>query len=241
MLHHALRPMLDQLGFEPKTGELPQNGPLRASLFTTLGVDGDEPDLVTFCREQAKLQIKEPRSVDAGIADATLAVATWHGDSSWLAALRQALEQTAAPDVRSRFLEALHGFRDPNLVRATLDYSLTQAIKPTEAPGLLLAGLEHPELAPIVFDWFVAHYDALKKKLPEVWLAALPEVLLYSSDSGLLAKGRAFFLDPARKTPLIEMKLTNLAEGMELKLALRARNQDSVRKMVHTLGDNTTP
>ncbi|HXP61364.1 MAG TPA: M1 family metallopeptidase [Dongiaceae bacterium] len=239
LLHRALRPMLDQLGFEPKAGELPQIGPLRASLLATLGVDGDEPDVVAFCRKQAKLQLADPRSVDPGIADATLSVATWHGDASWLSALRQAFEQTQAPDVRARFLWALSGFRDPNLVRATLDYSLTQAMKPTEFPDMLFASF-HAELAPVVFDWLVANYDAFKKKLPEAWLASLPGLLLSSSDAGLLAKGRAFFLDDARKTPLLEVRLTQVTEPVELMLALRARYQDSVRKLVHELGDEAT-
>ena len=164
---------------------------------------------------------------------------TWHGDESWLFALRQAFEQAQAPDVRARFLGVLNGFRDPNLVRATLDYSLTPAMKPTEFSAMLFAGYR-PELASIVFAWLIAHYDAYKKKSPEDLLAFLPQPLT-AADADLLTKCRAFLLDESRKTPLLEVELTKVTETVELRLALRARYQDSVRKMVHDLADNTAP
>ena len=104
---------------------------------------------------------------------------------------------------------------------------------------MLSAGI-HPELAAIAFDWLVAHYDAFKQKAPEDFLSFLP-FSLSAADADLLAKGRAFFLDASRKTPLLEVNLTKATETAELRLALRARYQDSVRKMVHDLADNVAP
>lgn len=238
LLHQTLRPMLDALGLEPKPGELPQQGYLRASLLNSLGRHGDEPDVLAFCRERAKRQLTEPSDVDPELADATLAVATWHGDGSWLAALRQAFEQAQAPDVRARFLSALGGFRDPSLVAATWDYSLTEAMKPTEFSPLLSAGAR-AELAPVAFDWLVAHYEPYTKKLPEAFLPGLPWILS-EADAELLAKGRSFFLNPSRKSPLLELELTKVTEAVELCLALRERHQEGVRKLVRSLGNDAT-
>ena len=237
VLHRRLRPMLDALGLEPRLGELPQIGSVRASLLATLGCDGDEPDVIEFCRAQAKRQLSDPRTVDPAIADAALRVAAWNGDGSLVAALRQAFERAHDPDIRSRFMGALSAFRDPNLVRGTLDYSLTEAMNPTEFTSALWAA-GRPELASVVFDWFVAHYEPLRKKLRE---DALPFTtgILNMADASLLAKGRAFFLDPSRKTPLLEVELTKVTEGVEFRLALQERHQEGVRRLVQALGSGS--
>jgi len=235
MLRGALRPMLDELGFAPKYGEPPQLGPLRAMLLGALGINGEDSEVVKFCRESAARQLSDPRSVDPGIADATLQVATWYGDAKWSERVRAAFQQATAPDVRGRFLGALVSFREPELARSGLDFVLSEAVKPTEFLRAIAVG--QPELAPLAFEWLTEKYDAVKAKLPEDFLPFLPAVLS-EADTGLLARGRAFFLDPARKTPLTELELTKATEAVELRTALRERNGSRVSKLVGELGAN---
>lgn len=230
-LHRHLRPMLDELGLEPAQDELPQLGPLRADLLRVLGSQGHEPDLVAYCRHQASRLLENPLSVDAGLAQAVLEVAAWHGNEEWLARLRGAFEQASQPDARQRFLYSLGGFSDPALVQRVLDATLTPAMNASEFMLPILRSSGRPENAAVVFDWVRRRYEDLKHKAPEDRMDALPG-LLSAADALLLAQGRAFFLNPSRKTPLIEVRLTKVTEEVKLRLALRKNYQESVRRLI---------
>lgn len=221
LVRGVARPMLDQLGWEPKAGEAPELAPLRSRLLVALGARGNDPEVLAFCREMARRQIEAPRSVDAGIADAVLRVATWHGDAHWSEVLKNAFATVKEPDIRSRFRASLTYFRDPALARAGFDYLLSDTVRPSE---VLLRRSENiePEHAPVMFQWIVEKYDALKKKLPEDMLPSLARYL-EPGDEALLARGREFFLDPARRTPLTEVHLRTAAEAVEQRAALRDR------------------
>lgn len=231
LLRQTLRPMLEDLGYEPKPGEAAQLESLRVILFLVLGTEADDPDLLAFCRQAAIRQLADPRSVNDAIAWVTLWVATWHGDDAWSTQLQTAFENAQEADVRARFLGSLTGYRNPALVRSGLEYGLTEAVKPAEFLRLLVSGL--PELAPVRFEWLTLNYDAVKRKIAPQFLPFLTEVLS-GGDAALLAKGRAFFLDPARKDALTELKLTELADNIALETALRERNSEGLAKAIHS-------
>jgi hypothetical protein len=186
-----------------------------------LGMRANDPEVLAFSRELAERQLSDPRSVDAGIADAVLRVASWNGDRQWASRLQTAFATATQPDVRSRFRRSLTHFRDPAVARAGFDYLLTDAVRPSE---VLLRRRENiePEHAPVMFQWIVDNYAALQKKLPEDMLPSLARYL-EPGDEALLARGREFFLSPQRRTPLTEVHFRTAAETVELRAALRER------------------
>jgi hypothetical protein len=219
--------MLDRLGFEPKPGEEPQWDPVRAGLLSALGIPGNDPEVIAFCRRSAELQCSRPRAVRGDAAGAALAVASWHGDKKWFDRVRQAFESADAPDLRARFLLALAAFADPATARAGLDYLLTDPVRSTEVlPALSSA---EPEQAPLLFEWIQDHYAAIKAKVSESFLPFLPGVLGVG-DERLLERGRAFFLDPGRATRMTEVEFKKAAEAVELRAALRKRNGPALWK-----------
>lgn len=230
LLRQTLRPMLENLGYEPKRGEAAELESLRGMLFIALGIVADDPDVVAFCRQAALRQLRDPRSVNAAIAGLTLVVATWHGDEAWSTRLRTAFENASETDVRARFLSSLTRYRDPALVRSGLDYGLTEAVRPAEFRNLFFGP---PELAPVRFEWLTQNYDAVKRKIAPQFLPFLTEVLR-GGDAALLAEGRAFFLDPARKDALTELKLTELADTIELETTLRQRHSAGLAKLTYS-------
>jgi cytosol alanyl aminopeptidase len=228
-LRKALRPMLDRLGFEPKTNEEPQWDPLRAALLLMLAVRGEDSDALQFCRKAAAKQISEPRSVKGQVADLTLMVTSWYGDADWAKRVRESFLKAAEPDLRARFLAATIPFRDEKLAREGLDFLLTDNVRPTEVVSALGPAATQPELCGVVFDWIHDRYDALKKKLPEDLMPFFPS-LLAAADEPLLARGRAFFLDPSRFSPFAEVEYKKAAEKVQLRTALRKLNGESVQK-----------
>ncbi len=230
-LRRILRPVLDAIGRERKNDEPRTIDPLRASLLSALGTHGQDPEIIQYCQTEANRQLKDPRSLDAGIAQTVLDVASWNGDEEWARQLKQAFEKAEAPDVRARFLTALSKFQNPDLARSAMDYSLTDPVKPTEVQAV--QG-NTSDLAGVRLEWLMKNYDAVKSKVPEdtlpFWTA-----ILSGAEPDVLEKGRAFFLDPTRRNRLTEVEVTKLVEASDLRYELRARNRAGVKKLFHEL------
>jgi len=228
LISRVLRPVLDSVGTNPQSGEPPAVESLRASLLLALGMHGADPDLIEFCKRKAHEQLTAPRSVEASIADATLRVATWHGDAEWAKKLRVAFESQTAPDLRNRFLSVLSGFANRELATLAYEYALGEQVRPAEFVSALMGQRDQ---APVRFEWLASNYFKVKSKVPEDMLPMLPAMFI-GADTTLFAKIDTFFQDPSRKTPLTEGELTKLRESVELESALRKHNLENVRKLL---------
>jgi hypothetical protein len=203
-------------------------------LLLALGTEAEDPDVLAFCREASTRQLADPQSIKRAIAWVTLWVTARFADEPWFRQLRAAFEQAADPAVRARFLGAMRNSRDPQITRSTLDYELTNAIKPTEFQGLVYGPRETVQVR---FEWLRRNYNAVKKKMSGERLPFLVSVL-EGGDASLMAEGRKFFLDPARRDPLTELRLTEVLDGFELETALRARNEAALTQFIHLMLDD---
>ena len=223
LLSRVLAPMLKNIGFSPGDNEPPSTEPLRTLLLLTLGVHAENREVIDFCKDAARKQMDDPRSIPASTADIALRVAAYHADKKWADDIRSAFEKHEAPDVRARFLGALGFFRDPQLARASYDYGLSEQVRPSEFPMLFFGPRV---LSRARFEWLSKNYDKVRIKVTEDFLP-----FLLGSFNGVepadFAPIREFFSDPTRQTPMMEVELAKLGESIELEYALRERNQQS--------------
>ncbi|MCC7374821.1 MAG: M1 family metallopeptidase [Verrucomicrobiales bacterium] len=225
LLRQTLRPMLDDIGFEPRNDDSSEVETLRSDLITHLGIIGEDPEVIAFCREAGKRQLENPQSVPAPIATATLTVATWLGDEAWSRQLRRAHEAANQPDVRIRFQTHLAAFRDPDLARDGMDYALTDAVPGTNV-GLVIAG--RPELAATRLAWLEKNFDRVKAKVAADGFDEWPGILT-GADLTVLERARKSFQNELRARPLAELRFREVTDATRLDLELGKRHAEAMR------------
>ncbi len=73
--------MLQQLGYNGRPSDTPEDKQKRAVLFEGLGNDANDPEVIQQARTMVQQYMKDPSSVDPTLAGAVIAVAARHGDA----------------------------------------------------------------------------------------------------------------------------------------------------------------
>jgi hypothetical protein len=117
----------------------------RASLLRLVGVVGNDTEVQRRARDLALGYIKDPNSLAPSLAPTVLQVAAVSGDRSlYDQYVARLATLSAQPEEYYRFFNALSWFRDPALVRATLDLAISPTIR-SQDTGTLIGGLlGHP-------------------------------------------------------------------------------------------------
>jgi hypothetical protein len=197
------RPMLDDIGIEPRPGESTNVPPFRASLLGALGLVAADPEVVAHWRKIASEQINATNLTWRPEMYAPLHITTVHGDAAWAKEVQQAFARSTPPEIRTRLLHALVGFRDPVLVRAGLDYALTNVVERREFMMVLVSGALK-ESAAVRFEWLKENYEVVRKRLEPKTMEIVAIEMISAGDAKLFADGEEFLLDPTRRTPGLE-------------------------------------
>jgi len=233
-----LRPILDRIGLQPRPDEPAHHGQLRVTLYGALGHRGADADLVAECRRLAALAIENPAKVDPTMRATALGIAAYHGDATFLAALKAMFEKPQSPALRSSLIAALGNFHDPALAADVLAYSLTDKMNSTEFLRVVFGLSGDPELRGLCTDWVMQHWDAIAAKAPPEYAAGLITVAA-GAEPELFNKLKTFLLDPARKTEFAEVNITKATDRLNTRQKLRAKEQANVVKYLQSYPGKT--
>ncbi len=158
-----LRPTFETLGWEPKEGQPPTAGNLRADLINTLG-DLNDPEIITGCRERFEKYLANPASLAPDLRPPVLAVVGRYADEKTWTNLHELGLKTTSIEEKQNYYNALAEAIDPKLVKKTLPIALTDEL-PTSRAIFLVAGVArdsgHPDIA---WEFAKANMKALLAK-----------------------------------------------------------------------------
>jgi alanyl aminopeptidase len=226
-----LRPALARYGFAAVPGEEETVSLVRPRVLRRLGVLAHDAEVLAWAQRTSAAYLADPAGADPAVVSVALDLAARSGDAARFDDFRQRFESATTPEVRQRFLGTLGEFRDPALVGRALDYVLAGPLRPQELfaiPGTLSSD---PAVVPRVFDWGLAHYDALAAKLPPDFRAFLPYIAAGCSLERL-ERAEAFFAQPEHSPPGTAKMMSQVAEGVRDCAALRAREGAAVAAYV---------
>ena len=162
-----LRPTFETLGWEPKEGQPPTAGNLRADLINTLG-DLNDPEIITGCRERFEKYLANPASLAPDLRPPVLAVVGRYADEKIWTKLHELGLKTTSIEEKQNYYNALAEAIDPKLVKKTLPIALTDEL-PTSRAIFLVAGVArdsgHPDIA---WEFAKANMKALLAKTDAV-------------------------------------------------------------------------
>src|SRR5881409_1739480 len=162
-----LRPTFETLGWEPKEGQPPTAGNLRADLINTLG-DLNDPEIITGCRQRFEKYLANPASLAPDLRPPVLAVVGRYADEKTWTKLHELGLKTTSIEEKQNYYSALAESIDPKLVKKTLPIALTDELQTSRAI-FLVAGVardsDHPDIA---WEFAKANMKALLAKTDAV-------------------------------------------------------------------------
>jgi puromycin-sensitive aminopeptidase len=215
-----VRPAFDRLGWEPRAGETELAGELRGELIRALGVLGHDPETQAQAREAEALSRAGER-VDAAVAAAAVDVVATIGGPEEFEAFRARIKAAKTPQEHDRYESALARFRDPVLLGRTLDATLTDEVRPQDAPYLLARSTMNRELGAQAWDFIRDHWDELTSRVAvsNVIALALGTRTLTTPDQ--VEEVQAFF--QTHDIPQNELMLRQTLERQRVYAGLRER------------------
>jgi ERAP1-like C-terminal domain len=149
------------------------------------------------------------------------------GDRALFEEFKRRLEAATVPADRERFLAALGYFRAPALMDEALRFAAAGTLRPQEmfeipeGIGTSVANEGRP------FRFVTENYDAIRAKLPPMFLAFMPHFAVGCSEERAMSAS-AFFAEGPHTAPGIEKEMAKVAEAVKDCAALRSREGGAV-------------
>ena len=171
--------------------------------------------------------MKKPASVDASMGSEALLVAAIDGDRALFDAYVRHYEAATEPTSRMSYLSARGAFSDPTLLKAALDYALTDKVRPNDLFALMWQIRSTEVGANVEFSWLQTNYASVASKVPPIRLLYLP-LFVGGCSMERLGAARAFFSQPEHQVDGTQAYLRKVAEEVTDCVNLRKREGASV-------------
>jgi aminopeptidase N len=158
-----LLPTFETLGWDPKDGEPPTTGNLRASLIEALG-DLNDPEIVAGCRERFEKYLANPASLAPDLRPAIFAIIGRYADEKTWTKLHELGLKTTSIEEKQNYYNALACATDPKLAKKTLAIAITDELPTSRAVFLVPMVARdggHPDIA---WEFAKANMKALLAK-----------------------------------------------------------------------------
>jgi len=195
----VLRPTLDTLTLQPKSGEPMTASLLRASLMQELGLLGDE-EVIKMCRQNFENHLKDRSSVPADLRAPTFAVAMRYGDAATWQKLHELGLKTTSSEEKQNYYDALAFATDPKLIQKSLAIALTDELPTSRAVFMVLKVARESDRPDLAWEFARKNLKALVAKVDAL------------NANSYLPSLFTFFYDPARIEELKAFAQKNLSE-----------------------------
>jgi aminopeptidase N len=162
-LRQLLQPIMQDVGWEPKSGESDEQKTLRARVLTALGYDARDPNALSEARKIADKGLSDPSSVDHELAGGAFPLAALNGDAEFYDKLMAALKSTKSPEEYYGYFFTLAQFGDPKLLQRTLDFAISPDVRSQDALQLVTGVLSNPAGQQLAWDFIRQHWTELEK------------------------------------------------------------------------------
>ena len=158
-VRNLIQPALDAIGWDPRPGESEDDSQLRATLVRGLAVLGNDPKAQEEANARFQRYLDDPRSVDPNLVPALIGVAAFTGDEAEYERFVERYTKARTPQEEQRFLFARSEFQQPELLRRTLEDSLTDAVRTQDAPYLIAAVMMNRDGSELAWRFVKEHWD----------------------------------------------------------------------------------
>ena len=159
-----LRHLLLRLGWDPKADGKHTDALLRSHVILMLGRMND----IRVTKEAAKQYKKilmSSKSIRPDIVEPVCSIAAWNGDAAVHSHLANMYDTADTVEEKLRFLGAMCGFKNKNLLKKTLDFSLTSSVRSQNMQLPIIKVSMNPHGRKILWPWLVKNWKKINGKV----------------------------------------------------------------------------
>ncbi len=210
---------VDRLTWAPQEGESALDRQLRGDLIAALGVLGDEPTCQEKARQLYAQFEKDPGLVEPNLVPAIVSIVAHVGTARDYEALFSKFKGARTPQEETRYLFALAGFREAELIDRTLALTVSKELRTQNAPYLVRALLLNRDGRGEAWSFVKAHWDEMLKHYPDNSIPRMCEGVIGLVSPELEADVKDFFaIHPVRQgSRQIEQHLERLTIAVACK------------------------
>jgi puromycin-sensitive aminopeptidase len=222
LVRKRVGPAAELLGWEPEAGEDELTRQLRGDLLRALGTLGADPEVQERARAMYARHLEDEAAVDANVLPAVIAILATSGGEREYADFLQRFKTARTPQEEQRYLYALAGFRQPELLRRTLDRALNGEVRSQDAPFLIRSLLVSVSGRSLAWEFVKQHWQAMARQFPGSAYRRMYEGVTALISPDWERDVRAFFTDNG-----IELGGKTLAQYLEqLSIATRFQGRE---------------
>jgi puromycin-sensitive aminopeptidase len=157
---------VERLGWEaqPDEGELERQ--LRGDLLRALGTLGNDGAAQDRARAMYARYREDESAVDADVLPALIAIVAAGGGEADYEEFWQRFKAARTPQEEQRYLYALAGFRQPELLSRTLAKTTGGEVRSQDAPFLMRALLAGVHSRGLAWDYLKTHWETMARQYP---------------------------------------------------------------------------
>jgi puromycin-sensitive aminopeptidase len=220
-------PAFADLGWQPRPTENELTRQLRGDLIRTLGTLGNDPAVQT----QANVFFLHGGThLDANVEAAIIPVLAHIGDLARYQDFFNRFRAATTPQIEQRFLYALTGFRQPELIERTLHGTLDGTFRTQDAPMLLRTLLMAVHSRDLAWGFVRANWEKMSQTYPPTGLRRLCEGFVGLTTPEREREVHAFVKE--RKLDLGGKTLDQYLEQLHIGVALREREANNLKQLL---------
>jgi puromycin-sensitive aminopeptidase len=226
LVRHRLAEKVSLLGWEPQEDETELDRQLRGDLLRTIGTLGDDEEVqARACEAYARYRDDES-SLDANVLPAVIAIVAAAGGEPEYAEFRDRFKSARTPQEEQRYLYALAGFRQAELLSRTLEMTLNREIRSQDAPYVIRSLLTSVYSRGLAWDFIKGNWQAMARQYPESAYTRMYEGIAALVSAEWERDGRAFFAE--NKIDLGGKTLQQYLEQLRVAVAFQEREAEAL-------------
>ena len=227
LVRDRVGPAASRLGWSARPGESDLFRQLRGDLLRALGILGNDPATQAAAAEQAGRLHDAAGAVDPNVAAAVVPILAHRGGLAEYDEFLARFTRARTPQEEQRYLYALAIFREADLIRRTLEMTLTDTVRTQDAPYLVRAMLLGVHSREQAWAFVKANWEAMEQRFPQGGFRRMCEGITGLVTPALEADVRAHFA--ARQVSLGGKTLDQYLEQLRVAVVFKEREAAALR------------
>ncbi len=166
LVRQRLTGAVERLGWEAQPGEDELERQLRGDLLRTLGTLGADAETQERARSLYARYREDEGAVDPDVLPAIIAIIAAAGGEGEYDEFFQRFKAARTPQEEQRYLYALAAFRQPELIRRTLEKTTNGEVRSQDAPFVMRALLSSVYSRGLAWEYLQAHWETMARQYP---------------------------------------------------------------------------